>query len=181
VRLVTRLAGTRAWAADVVRSGLGTPAEVHALVVDAIASDHPSVDAQTTASVWIAEAVSAWHEQARGWPEVTDFDRLQRAFGQLEAGGVVVLQGCPDHWSARDELRRSSPRGIAWFTPPDVWHAIDEGMLEVNLWHSTTANTAPGDALLDDALAAFREAGLEAKFDEGRIEVSAYWQRRPPR
>ena len=176
---MTRLAGTRAWVADVVRSGLGTPAEVHALVLEAVASDHPSLDANATAAAWIADAISAWHEQARDWPEVTDFDRLQEAFAALEASDVVVLQGCPDHWSARDALARTSPRGIAWFTPPDVWHAIDEGMLEVNLWHSTTANAAPGDALLEDVLAALRDAGLEAKFDEGRIEVSAYWQRRP--
>jgi hypothetical protein len=33
--------------------------------------------------------------------------------------------------------------------------------------------------LLDDALAAFAAAGLEAHFDEGRIEVSARWQQRP--
>ncbi len=43
----------------------------------------------------------------------------------------------------------------------------------------TTANAAPGDGLLDEAVEAFAAAGLEAHFDEGRIEVSARWQRRP--
>ncbi len=176
---MTALAGTRAWVADVVRSGLGTPEERFALVVEAIANDHPGLNAEETATGWIAEAVDAWHEQAAGWPEVTDHERLQSAFASLEAEQIAVLQGCPDHWSARDELSRREVRGIAWFTAPDVWHAIDEGMLEVNLWHSTTANAAPGDQLLDAALAAFHHAGLDAKFDEGRIEVSAYWQRRP--
>jgi hypothetical protein len=71
------------------------------------------------------------------------------------------------------------PAGVAWFTPTDVWHAIDAGMLEVNLWHGTTANAAPGDELLEQALSAFAEAGLAAHFDEGRIEVAAHWQRRP--
>jgi hypothetical protein len=54
-------------------------------------------------------------------------------------------------------------------------------MLEVNLWHATTANAAPGDALLEDALGCFASEGLAAHFDEGRIEVSAHWQRRPAR
>jgi hypothetical protein len=95
-----------------------------------------------------------------------------------------VLQGCDDHWAAKAvlDLRAAAgdpPRGVAWFTPPDVWHAVDEGMLEVNVWHGDTANAAPGDALLDDVIAAFGAQQLPAHFDEGRIEVSAHWQRRP--
>ena len=64
-----------------------------------------------------------------------------------------VLPGVEDHWAAKAELDRlaaagATPRGIAWFTAADVWHAVDHGMLEVNLWHGSTANVAPGDALL---------------------------------
>ncbi len=173
------VAGTRAWVADLVRSGLGTPDEVHALVAEAIAADHPGLASEETARDWIAAAVEDWHAQAASWPAVTDYDRLQQVFATLDAVDVAVLQGCTDHWSARDELTRSPRRGIAWFTAPDVWHAVEEGMLEVNLWHGTTANAAPGDALLDEVLAVFAEAGLGATFDEGRIEVAAFWQRRP--
>ncbi|RNM13266.1 DUF6891 domain-containing protein [Nocardioides pocheonensis] len=172
---------TRAWVADVVRSGLQPRSELRDHVVAAIAADHPELPADATADAWIAAAEAAWREDAATWPAVTDHDRLERAFALLEEKDVVVLQGVADHWVARDELARRVPRpaGIAWFTPTDVWHAIDAGMLEVNLWHGTTANVAPGDALLDDALAAFAAAGLDAHFDEGRIEVAARWQRRP--
>ena len=52
-------------------------------------------------------------------------------------------------------------------------------MLEVNLWHGTTANAAPGDALLTAVVSCFERHGLAAHFDEGRIEVAARWQRRP--
>jgi hypothetical protein len=172
---------TRAWVHDLVRSGLGTPTAVRDQVIEAIEADHPDPDAAATADAWILEARAAWQAQAEDWPEVTDFDRLQDAFAALEAADIVVLQGCADHWSARDELtrREPTPRGIAWFTAPDVWHAVDEGMLEVNLWHGTTANAAPGDVLLAEVIAAFDAAGLKAHFDEGRIEVAAHWQRRP--
>ncbi|RNL64149.1 hypothetical protein EFK50_06315 [Nocardioides marmoriginsengisoli] len=174
-------ADTRSWVADLVRSGLGTPADVRRQVVEAVRADHPGLDAASTATDWIAEAEASWRAEAATWPETTDYDRLQAAFAALEAGGVVVLQGCADHWSARDELARHvpPPRGIGWFTPTDVWHAVEEGMLEVNLWHGTTANAAPGDDLLAEAIAAFGAAGLEAHFDEGRIEVAAHWRRRP--
>lgn len=175
-----RVAETRAWAADVVRSALGDAEQVRQLVADAVAADHPALPPLDTADAWIAEAALAWREDAATWPPVTDHDRLREAFADLERRGIVVLAGCEDHWQARDAARADPPpRGIAWFTPPDVWHAISDGMLEVNLWHGTTANAAPGDALLEEALMAFADAGLEAVFDEGRIEVSAWWRARP--
>jgi hypothetical protein len=178
---VTEPATTRSWVADLVRSALWSDDHVRDQAIAAIESDHPELPAADTASAWIAEARVAWQEDAAGWPEVTDHDRLVEAFDLLEQRGILVLQGIADHWVARDELHRRTPRpvGVAWFTPTDVWHAIDDGMLEVNLWHGSTANAAPGDALLDDAIEAFATAGLEAHFDEGRIEVTARWQHRP--
>lgn len=171
----------RAWVGGVVRSGLGSPDEVRTQVIEAIVADLGAPEPERLAEVWIVAARAAWHEEAQSWPAVTDHDRLQQVFAVLERAGVVVLEGCTDHWAARDVLLRRdpTPRGIAWFTAPDVWHAVEEGMLEVNLWHGTTANAAPGDALLDDVLAAFAAAGLAAHFDEGRVEVAARWQRRP--
>jgi hypothetical protein len=119
--------------------------------------------------------------EQQAWPETTDHDRLQTAFAVLSGRGVLVLQGCQDHWAAASALERpdvSEPRGVVWFTMPDVWHAVDEPMLEVNLWHPDTANAAPGDALLDEVLEVLAAHGLAAGFDEGRIEVAARWQRR---
>src|SRR5690606_7488803 len=116
------------------------------------------------------------HKVQASWPEVTDHDRLVGVFEECAAHGVPVLQGVEDHWVAKRHLDDSDPRprGILWFTQPDVWHAVDEGMLEVNLWHATTANVASGDDLLTAVLACFDRHGLRARFDEGRIEVAAH-------
>jgi hypothetical protein len=177
--MVAQVEHTRAWVDDVVRSGLWTVEEVRRQVAEALADDHPELPADTP-ELWIAEATDRWRAAAMTWSGPTDHDRLVEAFAGIERLGVVVLQGCADHWAARDALRADPGlRGAVWFTPPDVWHAIDEGMLEVNLWHADTANAAPGDALLDEVIDAFAEAGLTAHFDEGRIEVAAYWRRRP--
>jgi hypothetical protein len=175
----------RAFARSCVRAGLSSSEQMHAELVEAITKDLPdrADEADELATVWLDEA----HDELRGdqqeWPESTDYERLQSAFAEMELLDVSVLQGCEDHWAAKRLIEDSLAggaglRGVAWFTPSDVWHAVDEGMLEVNLWHGTTANAAPGDELLDDVLGILEKHGLSARFDEGRIEVDAHWYKR---
>ena len=168
-----------------VRAGLMSAEELRAEVLEAITEELPgrAAEAEELATAWIDEAREELRVDQESWPEATDYERLQTAFEELELSDVVVLQGCEDHWAAKAVLdERASagnpPRGIAWFTPADVWHAVDEGMLEVNLWHGSTANAAPGDELLDDVLGVLEKHGLAAHFDEGRIEVGAHWHKR---
>jgi hypothetical protein len=168
-----------------VRAGLLPTEELHDDVVEAIVTELPerAADAADLATAWIDEAREQLRVDQQSWPEATDYERLQTAFAELEIADVVVLQGCEDHWAAKrllDERREAGdpPRGVAWFTPADVWHAVDEGMLEVNLWHGTTANAAPGDELLAEVLGILEKHGLAAHFDEGRIEVDAHWHKR---
>ncbi|MGN6252463.1 MAG: DUF6891 domain-containing protein [Marmoricola sp.] len=174
-----RLAQTRGWVRDLVRSGLLYPQALLREVSEALAVDHPGLP-DGAAAEWIAAAQDDWRRDAAGWDERTDHVALQEVFGQLEEAGFLVLQGCADHWAATQALREAPDcAGVLWFTAPDVWHAIEAAMLEVNLWHPDTRNAALGDPLLDRVLAAFAAQGLAAHFDEGRIEVAARWQRRP--
>ena len=174
----------REFARACVRSGLLDDAGLYDEVLLAIRSELPdTADPETVARSWIHECRAELDADQRDWPETTDYDRLQAAFAELEAGGVAVLQGCEDHWAAKRLLEERAaagapPRGVAWFTQPDVWHAIDEGMLEVNVWHATTANVAPGDPLLEHVVGVLERHGLPAHYDEGRVEVSAHWHRR---
>lgn len=169
---------TREWVRDVVRSGRLGEAELHRTVEDVVRADHPDLPGQT-AGDWIAQATRDWIADAAGWPDVTDHDRLQAAFGSVREAGIEVLQGCRDHWDAKRLLQAGDRRGVVWFTESDIWHAIDEPMLELNLWHGDSANAAPGDELLDEVLALLGSHGLSAHFDEGRIEVPVRWQARP--
>jgi hypothetical protein len=176
-------AHVREFTRSAVRSGLLSEQELYDEVVLAVSTELAFVeDPEAVARLWIGEFEDELRADAEGWPEETDYDRLQAALADLEKAGLLVLQGCEDHWAAKaalDARAEDPPRGVAWFTGPDVWHAIDEGMLEVNVWHADTANAAPGDALLDDVVATFAAHDLAAHFDEGRIEVGAHWQRRP--
>lgn len=162
-----------------VRAGLLEPDAMLAEVRGAVASQLPHQEAEVLARAWIAAARRDLAARQGTWPDVTDHDRLQAAFAECEEHDVPVRQGVEDHWVVKAELeRRTGLRGILWFTQPDVWHAVDHGMLELNLWHPTTANVAPGDHLLDAVLSCLARHGLQARFDEGRIEVAMHWQRR---
>ncbi|QIX26925.1 hypothetical protein ncot_10155 [Nocardioides sp. JQ2195] len=165
-----------------VRAGLLSPEQMEAEVVEATRAEMPETDASIMARAWLAGARKDLAAEASTWPATTDHDRLQAVFAECSEHGVRVLQGVEDHWKAKESLASDASdglRGVIWFTQPDVWHAIDEGMLEVNLWHASTANAAPGDHLLEAVLSCFSRHGLSARFDEGRIEVSAFWHRRP--
>jgi hypothetical protein len=175
----------REFARASVRAGLLDMDSVRDEVRQAIEVELPERAAESTdlATAWVDEALEELRADQEGWPEATDYERLQSAFAEIELLDVVVLQGCDDHWSAKAVLDERAaagapPRGIAWFTPSDVWHAVDEGMLEVNLWHGDTANAAPDDALLDEVMGVLEKHGLASHFDEGRIEVDAHWHKR---
>lgn len=172
----------RSFVRVVVRGGTYSPERTYADVVEAArAASDPAPESRATAL--IDEAGAELAADRESWPSVTDFDRLQNVFADLESRDVPVLQAIDDHWSAKAELDRRAEerlpcRGVAWFTAPDVWHAVDHGMLELNVWHPDSANAAEGDALLDEVIAALAAEGIAAHFDEGRIEVSAHWHRR---
>ena len=168
-----------------VRAGLLADDDLRREVIEAVAAELPDRDAEETADAWIAEAREELRVDQESWPEATVYERLQTAFAELELSDLVVLQGVEDHWEAKKLLQERAAEGqpaggVAWFTPPDVWHAVDHGMLEVNVWHGDTANVEPGDELLDLVLGVLEKHGLAARFDEGRIEVSAHWHRRMP-
>lgn len=163
-----------------VRAGLLAPDAQYDAVREAVAVEMPHTDAAILARAWLAAARKEQAALEATWPAVTDHDRLQAAFGECAEHGVPVLQGVDDHWAATEALRArpEPPRGLLWFTQPDVWHAVDEGMLEVNLWHGTGANVTAGDHLLTAVLSCLDRHGLAARFDEGRVEVDAHWMRR---
>ena len=163
-----------------VRAGLLSPEEQYDAVREAVAVEMPQTDAAILARAWLVAARKDQAAVEARWPEVTDHDRLEAAFAECVEHGVPVLQGVADHWAATEHLDACDPkpRGVLWFTQPDVWHAVDEGMLEVNLWHGTGANVAEGDHLLTAVLSCLQRHGLRARFDEGRIEVAAHWERR---
>ncbi len=165
-----------------VRAGLLEPAALLAEVREAVEADLPDAEPDGLARTLVDAARADLLAEQRDWDLPTDHDRLQAAFADLRAADVLVLQAVDDHWVADAELRRRAAagrpaRGAVWFTAPDVWHAVDHGMLELNVWHGDTANVAPGEPLLDLVVGTLAAYDLSAHFDEGRVEVGAAWRK----
>jgi hypothetical protein len=179
-----RIDQLRTFARCLVWSGYRSDDEVRAELYDAALGEERTTEAAAAlAEELFAEANRALDDAAAGWPAATSFDRLQRAADELRSEGVVVLESVDDHWAAAEALDRLAaegrrPVGIAYFSAADVWHAVEHGMLEINVWHGDSANVAPGDRLLDLVIDTLARAQIPAAFDEGRIEARLDWQRR---
>jgi hypothetical protein len=170
---------TYAWL--LARSGHLDAAAMTAEVAQAAREDH-GVD-ELVAPRLVQQAQARVRAESATWPARTDHDRLEAVFAELRERDVLVLQHVDDHWTAATELSRRADQGhpaagVVWFTAPDVWHAVQHGMLELNLWHGTGANAAPGDTLLDEVIDVLYRHALPAHYDEGRVEVACSWQRR---
>jgi hypothetical protein len=154
-------------------------------VLAAVATEVKDTDeARRLADEYVDEARQTLDRESKTWPVPSDYDRLQSALAEFESTGFVVLRSCDDHWEVESRLRAlraadREPRAAAFYTETDVWHAIEEGMLELNIWHGSSANLMTGDPLLDESIATLARHGLNATFDEGRLEVTMTWQRRP--
>lgn len=180
-----RLEQLRSYARVQVWAGFRPLADIRADVLEAVREEVADErEAARLTAEYVDTAEQSLEQAADQWPAATEFDRLQDALSELEASGVVVLQACEDHWAAQEMLQTlaaagARPRGIAYFTSTDVWHAVEHGMLEINVWHGDSANVAPGDDLLALVQDTFARNGIHSLFDEGRIEATLAWQRRP--
>ncbi|MBA2773188.1 MAG: hypothetical protein H0U36_03985 [Nocardioidaceae bacterium] len=182
-----RLDQLRTYARVQVWSGYQRDEDVRSDVYDAVLDEvKDAKEAAVLTDRFLDDARAALAQAATRWPPLSAFDRLQAAFADLRSAGVVVLEAVDDHWVAQETLelaaeRGRRPLGIVYFTPADVWHAVEHSMLELNVWHGTSANVAPGDGLLELVTGTLGRHGIESLFDEGRVEVSVAWERRPAR
>jgi hypothetical protein len=180
-----RLDQARALARVQVVAGDRVHEAIVADVLAAVAAEVKDPDkARRIAGEYVDRSRRALEEESRTWPVPTDYDRLQAALAEFEADGFIVVQSCDDHWEVESRLRAlradgREPQAAAFYRETDVWHAIEEGMLELNVWHGSSANLMTGEPLLEESVATLARHGLSARFDEGRIEVMMRWQRRP--
>ncbi|MDQ4084383.1 MAG: hypothetical protein M3165_01045, partial [Actinomycetota bacterium] len=101
----------RAFARVQVRSGFLTDSAVRDEVGEAAREDLARDDAEALAAEVVQAEIAALESEQATWPQTTDVDRLEAAFADLEAQGLLVLRACDDHWDATAALTRLDEAG----------------------------------------------------------------------
>lgn len=149
----------------------------------------------TAAAQEIAREEIAAHAAGQAtWPATTDCDRLDAAFGELDAAGIVARQNftCCNNCGMAEIGGEVAPdqiddiRGYAFYHEQDTERAAESGGLFLSYGAfrrkpDTVADPAQMAAVGQDVVSALRRHGLTVRWDgdiDRRIHVALTWQRR---
>lgn len=166
-----------------VYAGLLDASACRAELAAAIRAELPqqATNGDVLARAWLAKAVADQAEQARTWPTPTDTDRLDAALTECEEHEVLVFRGVEGPQVVAEELeQRTGLRGALWFTPSEVWHAVDHGELTLTLWSADGAPAVREEPLTGAVTSCLSRHGLRVldRADGGGLRVACRWQRR---
>lgn len=186
----SRLEEARAFLATRLQAGYDTLDEAIESVVEMLEID-PESDASLVAQIGAVarEELGKIRAELSSWPAVTDNDRLEKAFAQLEAAGIVArenftcCQTC-GHAEIKDEVGAAiesgvDVRGYTFFHEQDTERAIEGG--GVMLAYGTVKEDVDPVAIGREIVGALQAAGLEPDWSEEvskRIAVPLEWRRR---
>ena len=149
----------------------------------------PDPQALRAAATAITEQSIAAHvrDQAQ-WPEMTDCDRLDAAFAELDGLGILARQhySCCGTCGSNDiriELGEvTAARGFTFFHIQDTEHAVGGEFLYLS-YGSATADRTDAVAIGREVVDTLSRHGLRPSWDGrhvNRIGLPLTWQRRRP-
>jgi hypothetical protein len=174
-----------------VRAGFHSLDDILELAIEVIADEGlPAESLRPHAERFLAEELVRLQEEAKSWPETTDCDRLDRAFAELEANGIVARQNftcCQTcgHAEIGEQIENAMAEGRAvegytFFHQQDTEAAVDEGGMHLAygaLEEGEGATAAIGRRVADT----LGRHGLAVQWDgsvKTRIQVSMQWRKR---
>ena len=187
------------WAFDavdvMVRTVAMTDPELRVRVADLVSDS--SVDSTTLAAMeaHARAGIEAQRVAEKTWPETTTNDRIDLAFADLDASGIVALQNAgytqSDGWDDVNQLaderlaRGPRPRGATFFHGQDVERGVaGEGLLLAfgAYVDDEAARPAADTAIALDVVDALVRRGVSARWSGqpgARIEILPFpWQKR---
>lgn len=179
---------------DAIWYGFDSPETIHAMVDESVAERDPfDVDkVRATASRELAKKRAAEVH----WPEITDVDKLERAFVRLHEQGICALH-CPGDTQAQgidavvdvitdDNTPEDHYHGYCFYLSQDLDHALDnEGLLLAHGHVDRSEATQKQHVAVAQAICdALRQEGFEVDWNgstKRRINLpSLQWHRRTP-
>lgn len=175
-----------------VAAGFDSYEEIVRGAQDCLDGEYDPVLLRARAERLTIELLSDHLREQQRWPDVTDCDRLDRAFDELEDEGIVcrhdftccISCGSGEIWGEVEQARRQGVRvrGYAFYHAQDTDAAVDGTGLHLayaatNQEDGDEADTAVGQAIE----AALQRNGLSSSWNGSsrqRIYVDIDWRRR---
>ncbi|MBE9608140.1 DUF6891 domain-containing protein [Chitinilyticum piscinae] len=162
-------------------------AELHGMLDDLL-DDEGIADADSYHG-WLDSELQRKQQDEAGWPAITDCDRLDAAFAELEMAGICCLHnagytmsdGCSDAFERMDEAGAGRYRGFCFYHGQDVERALDAGGLML-AFGDTDDSPERSAVIAGEIVTAMQRAGLAADWNgsvDTRISLPQFcWQRR---
>jgi len=173
-----------------IAAGLETPDEIVRVAVLIWGDEMDPERLRSRAAALTDERLADHLREQQGWPAVTDCDRLDQAFAELEREGIVCRQdftccsrcGSRDIWDEIEQAQAEGVevRGYAFYHSQDTDAAVDNGGLY--LAYGGVASDEDGDVAVGCAIEeALQRNGLRTDWNGNprrRIYVEVEWRRR---
>jgi hypothetical protein len=168
-----------------VSAGFSSDDEIRERVVELVSDEGDAADALLDRiDDLIAKTVEAKAGEQEAWTGLTDCDRLDAAFAELEASGIV----CRQNWTCcqtcglaeiGEELEPVS-RGYVFYHQQDTDRVVEDGVLL--LAYGACSDVKEEQlAVANEIARTVRENGLQVDWDgslEKRIMVRVDWKKR---
>lgn len=173
-----------------VAQGFDSPTQISQEAVEVFSEEVDPEELAAAAERYTGQAIDAHRKVEATWPVETECDRLDAAFRQLEASGIVARQNfscCGTCGSAEigDEIeevrqRRLSARGYAFYHMQDT-EAAAEGRGLYLAYGNADQTESEAIRIGHEIVAVLRQFGFQPSWDGSwnkRIHVPIEWRRR---
>lgn len=168
-----------------VNAGFASDEEIREQVLEMVSEDEePDDGLLDRIDELLEKAVVTRAGEQESWSGLTDCDRLDAAFAELESSGIV----CRQNWTCCQtcglaeiggEMKRTT-RGYAFYHQQDTERVVEDGVLLLAYGACSDLKTEQVE-VANEIARTIRENGLEVDWDgslEKRIVVKVDWKKR---
>ena len=190
--LAERLGQLRDYMQRDIASGYYSPEQVLQNARDAFEGEMTAEELAAHEAALLADSLAAQAAAEETWPAITDCDRLDAAFAELEADGIIARQnftccgtcGSSEIWDEIDEVRAagSAARGYTFFHMQDTERAAEGDGIYL-AYGACDEGEEAALAVADEIVERLHAHGLQTDWDGSwgrRIGVALDWKRRRP-
>ncbi|MEO0424312.1 MAG: hypothetical protein AAF184_18385 [Pseudomonadota bacterium] len=165
-------------------------AEISEIAIEIVADEFDERKVRALARKVLSDQLSKYRESQSTWPQVTDCDRLDAAFAELEESGIVARQNATccqtcagaEVWDEVESKLKAGEviRGMTFYHEQDTESAVEGGGLYL-AYGSVEGADGAAVAIGEEVRKLLQSHGLQVSWNgqlNQRIHVTLDWKRR---